>query len=120
MSGRGRWKSTLASVLCSWLLACAGDARGSIGVLARMDAHDRRVVVVDVPPGLAGARAGLEVGDEILEVDQVPAATMTREDFQRAVRGSVGSVVTLTVLRSGRPQRVRVERTALRSPTSGG
>lgn len=87
---------------------------GSIGVVARREAGSGRIVVIRVPAGGAGARAGLEVGDEIVAVDRQPVASMTPDDFHRAVRGPVGSRVVLKVRRDGALHDVGVERAALK------
>lgn len=87
---------------------------GSIGVVARREGSSGRVIVVQVPAGGAGARAGLEVGDEIIAVDGRMVAGMSPEEFRAAVRGPVGSVVTVDVLRDGLRRRMPVERQALR------
>jgi len=105
------------AVLIAWvslLLGCgAPPMPASIGVVARREATGR-VVIVEVPPGSAGARAGLEVGDEILAVGGVAVASMSKEDFQQAVRGPVGSKVSVDVRRDGLRHRIEVERAALR------
>lgn len=96
------------------LTACGAPAMpGSIGVVAHRDGTGR-VVIVEVPAGLGGARAGLEVGDEIVAIDGVEVRTLSKDDFQRAVRGPVGSRVTVDVRRDGLRHRIVVERQALR------
>ncbi len=97
------------------LLACGGGGvAGSIGVIARRETSTGRVVVVQVPAGGAGARAGLEVGDEIIAVDDRMVAGMSPDEFRAAVRGPVGSTVNIDVLRDGLRKRMPVERAALR------
>lgn len=118
LRGEALRSALLGAALACALSACApgsmpGSMPGSIGVLARREVTGR-VVVVEVPPGGAGARAGLETGDEILAVDGVAVAGMSKEDFQRAVRGPVGSKVTVDVRRDGLRRRIVVERLAIR------
>jgi S1-C subfamily serine protease len=97
------------------LFACGGGGfAGSIGVIARREAATGRVIVVDVPSGGAGARAGLEIGDEIIAVDGRMVANMSNDDFRAAVRGPIGSKVEVDVLRDGLRKRLSVERAALR------
>lgn len=97
------------------MFACgSGGFAGSIGVVAKREATSGRVVVIDVPAGGAGARAGLEVGDEIIAVDERMVANMSPDEFRAAVRGPVGSTVTIDVLRDGTRKRLKVERAALR------
>jgi carboxyl-terminal processing protease len=97
------------------LAACGpGGFSGSIGIVARREASTGRVILVDVPSGGAGARAGLEVGDEIIAVDGRMVANMSNDDFRAAVRGPIGSRVDVDVLRDGLRKRLTVERAALR------
>lgn len=94
--------------------ACGGTAMpGSIGVVAHREPTGR-VVILDVPSGGAGARAGLEVGDEIVAIDGVDVKSLSKDGFQSAVRGPVGSTVTVDVRRDGLRHRIKVERQALR------
>jgi carboxyl-terminal processing protease len=105
----------LSGWLGSALAGClGGGVAGSIGVVARRDELTGRTVVVDVPAGSTGARAGFEVGDEILAVDGVSVAGMSREDFLRHVRGPVGTKVVVHVRRDGAVHRLTVERAAMR------
>ncbi|MBI2392239.1 MAG: PDZ domain-containing protein [Deltaproteobacteria bacterium] len=108
----------LGLVLLVALAACGGAAAampGSIGVVARREAGSGRVIIVEVPDGGAGARAGLEVGDEVLAIDGVAVATMSKDEFQRAVRGPAGSSVEVDVRRDGLRRRIRVQRLAMRA-----
>ena len=73
-----------------------------------------RIVITEVPEGGAGAQAGLEVGDEIVAIDGVAVASMSADDFHRAVRGPVGTKVTIGVRRDGMLHQVVVDRAAMR------
>ncbi|MDB4944004.1 MAG: hypothetical protein JWP97_3538 [Labilithrix sp.] len=66
-----------------------------------------------IPPGQGADRAGLELDDEILAIDGKPVAQMSQDDVRRAVRGDVGSVMTVRVDRGGLRREVRVQRTPL-------
>jgi carboxyl-terminal processing protease len=97
------------------LFACgSGGYAGSIGVVARREGATGRVIVVEVPAGGAGARAGLEVGDEIIAVDDRMVSSMTPDQFRAAVRGPVGTPVTVEIIRDGARKRLRVERAAIK------
>jgi carboxyl-terminal processing protease len=103
------------ALLALALVACGSSALpGSIGVRARREETTGRIVVVDVPPGLAGAQAGLEPGDEILSVEGVPVAEMSARAFSRAVRGDVGTKVMLTIKRGGVVRTIEVQRMPLK------
>ena len=99
--------SYVVAVCCG----CAGSGTpASIGVVARREESTGRIIVVDVPVGNAGAVAGLESGDEVLEVDGVAVSEMGKDDFSYAVRGTAGSRVILTIRRDGLVRRVTVRR----------
>lgn len=92
------------------LAGCAPD-RGTIGaVLAQTP--DQRLVLRDVPPALAAGRAGLQPGDEILLIDGRDVRELDERGVHRALSGSVGDPVKLTLLRQGRVVRVTVRRTS--------
>jgi carboxyl-terminal processing protease len=79
---------------------------------------DGKVTVRDAPPGLPAARAGIEPGDEILLIDGRDVRRMSPEAIHRALEGSVGSTVRLTVLRRGKVDRIALERAPLEPPAS--
>jgi carboxyl-terminal processing protease len=101
------------------LMACSGTSGmpGSIGVVAKRESSTGRIVVVDAPPGSAGALAGLEKGDEIISVDDHPVYKMSRQEFSAAVRGPVGSKVVVEIVRNGVQQKIVVERLEMRDIT---
>ncbi|MGZ3418821.1 MAG: PDZ domain-containing protein [Polyangiales bacterium] len=105
----------LVEVFFVLALGCGGQTGmpGSIGVVAVREATGR-IVITEVPAGGAGARAGLEVGDEIVAVDGVAVAGMSADDFHRAVRGPVGTRVTIDVRRDGMIHKIAVDRAAMR------
>ena len=109
-------RRALLGLLLVLVAACGGGWSGSIGVRARRAPETGTIVVTDVPKGLAGERAGLSAGDEIVAVDGVPTVSMSNAAFSRAVRGEVGSRVTLTVRRAGVVEDVIVERGPLLAP----
>jgi S1-C subfamily serine protease len=109
----------LAALLTLGALGCAAPARGSIGIYAHRERSTGRIVVVGVQPGGGGARAGLEVGDEILEVDGVPVRTIGDGDFHALVRGELGTTVVVVVRRDGLRHRIEVPRIAGPAPSSG-
>ena len=105
----------VAALLGCALAACGASAiPGSIGVRARREETTGKIVVLDVPPGLAGAQAGLEAGDEILAVEGVPVGEMSARAFSRAVRGDVGTKVALTIKRGGVVRTIEVQRMPLK------
>lgn len=66
-----------------------------------------------MPPGQGAERAGLEIDDEILMIDGKDVRAMSQDEVRRAVRGDVGSTLTVTILRNGEKRDVRITRTPL-------
>ena len=100
------------ALLAFVVVACASASPGTIGALLGKRT-DGRLFVRGVPPGQGADRAGLEVDDEILAIDGHPAKDMSQEDVRRAVRGDVGSALTLTVERGGQRRDVKVQRSPI-------
>lgn len=91
------------------VLAC-GPERGTIGALIGQGS-DQRLVLRDVPPDLAAGKAGLRPGDELLLIDGRDVRELDERGVHRALGGSVGEQVKLTLLREGRVIRVTLRRT---------
>jgi C-terminal processing protease CtpA/Prc len=94
------------------LSACAAD-KGTIGAVLARDA-DGRLVVRDLPAGLAAQKAGLEAGDEILLIDGRDARALGPRGVHEALAGEVGDAVRLTLVRKGEIVRVTLKRTLAR------
>ena len=90
-----RWPTLLA--LCCVVSACAGS-RGTIGAVLGQSSEGR-LVLREIPAGLAASRAQLRVGDEILTIDGVDVRAMSAEQVHRRLSGQVGDRVKLTLLR---------------------
>lgn len=105
--------SLLAVFLFAFVIAaCASGAPGTIGALLGQRS-DGRLFVRGVPPGQGADRAGLEIEDEIVAIDGRPVKEMSQEEVRRAVRGDVGSILTVTVERAGQRRDVKVERSPI-------
>jgi len=63
---------------------------------------------------MTAARAGLEVGDEVLLIDGRDVRKMSAEGIHLALEGDQGTSVALTVLRRGTIHRLSVERGPLK------
>ena len=92
--------------------ACASSAPGTIGA-ALGQQSDHHVFVRSAPPGQGAEKAGLLVDDEVIALDGKLVAGMTPDDIRRAVRGDVGSTLTVTILRGGEKRDIKVTRTPL-------
>ncbi len=103
-------------------LTCASRPDGSVGAVFGKGNTDGRVFVREVPPDMAAAKAGLQVGDEVVAVNGAAVQKMSPDDVHRALAGEIGTKVQLTVLRRGERLEVTVERGPLRAPaaTDGG
>ncbi len=92
--------------------ACASAAPGTIGALLGKRT-DGRLFVRGIPPGQGADRAGLELDDEIVAIDGQSAKEMSQDDVRKAVRGNVGSTLTLTIDRGGQKRDVKVQRSPI-------
>jgi C-terminal processing protease CtpA/Prc len=105
--------SLLSVLLLAFLIgACASSAPGTIGALLGKRT-DGRLFVRGIPPGQGADRAGLEIDDEIVAIDGQSVKDMTQDDVRKAVRGTVGSTLTLTVERGGQRRDVKVQRSPI-------
>jgi carboxyl-terminal processing protease len=111
MASRG---SPFAFLFAIFLLlaACASEP-GTIGAALGKRA-DGRMFVRSTPPGQGAAEAGLRIDDEIVAIDGKEVKGMSEEDVRRAVRGDLGSTLTVTVVREGRREDVKVKRSRLK------
>jgi carboxyl-terminal processing protease len=89
---------------------------GSIGAVLSHDRASGKVVVRDAPQGMSGAKGGLQPGDEIVLIDGRDVRDMDTADVQEALRGDVGSPVSLTVVRGADVVRLSVKRGPFRKP----
>jgi C-terminal processing protease CtpA/Prc len=99
---------------CLASFSCAARWSGSIGAVLGKDNRDGRVYVREAPRDMGAAKAGVELGDEVTAIDGKPVPGMSPEDIHKALSGSVGSKVTLTVSRAEQIVTVEVERGPLR------
>ena len=74
------------------------DGGGGIGItVERTD--DKRILIRAVQDGSPAAKAGVQVGDQIVSVDGELMIERPLSDVVHKLRGSVGAPVTITVLR---------------------
>lgn len=72
-----------------------GIENGFIKIIAPMD---------DSP----AARAGIRAGDLIIRLDDTPAGNVTLNDTSELLRGEPGTSITLTILREGEPEPLKI------------
>jgi carboxyl-terminal processing protease len=71
------------------------------GVGAQIDVRDGWVTIVAPMPGGPAVDAGILTGDRIVEVDGKPLRDVSIEEAQKALRGTPGSVVRVSIERPG-------------------
>lgn len=87
---------------------------GGIGAVLGHSSEERRLVVREVPADTPAAAAGLEPGDEILEIDGREVSALSVREVVAALRGEVGSRVRLLVRRLDEELEVEVRRAPYR------
>lgn len=93
---------------------CGPERPGSIGAHLSRDNETGALYVRDLFPGLAGERAGLQPGDEIIMIDGFYVREIEPARIREMLRGQVGTAVRLTVVRGGLVLRLRIARSELR------
>ncbi|MBI4424521.1 MAG: PDZ domain-containing protein [Elusimicrobia bacterium] len=79
--------------------ATPAPAKGAIGVILHRVGGSDAAMVAGVVPGSPADRAGLKARDMITEVDGQPVEPWSEPELRARVRGTPGTVVTLTVER---------------------
>jgi carboxyl-terminal processing protease len=72
---------------------------GGIGV--QVTNHNGKIVVTMPTEGYVAHKSGLEIGDEILEIDGIDLSTRTPEEISKLLKGQSGTVLKLKVKRFG-------------------
>ena len=78
----------------------AGVVEGGIGV--QITDENGRYVITSVYSGLAAKSAGIQVNDEIVKVDGESIKDIGIEEISKKVKGKVGTIVNITVLRNNK------------------
>ncbi|HEX6250202.1 MAG TPA: S41 family peptidase, partial [Gemmatimonadaceae bacterium] len=78
------------------------------GVGLQVDIRDEWLIVMAALPNSPAERVGFQPGDRIIEIDGKPAEGLTLEEASNALRGAVGTRVTLLVDRAGAADQFRV------------
>lgn len=77
---------------------------GGIGAVTRVLGN--RTVVTMLMDGYAAQRGGLKIGDEIIKIDHVNLADITREEANHLMKGQIGTEVTLSIKRPGTEKQI--------------
>ncbi len=73
------------------------------GLGIQIDVRDGWITVVAPLPETPAERAGVETGDQIIEVDGKSTEGWKNDEAVKALRGAAGTKITITVRRSGIP-----------------
>lgn len=91
-----------AIIAAGWVaIASCGPPSWPGGIHALLAWSEAGVRVVEVPADSPAARAGLQPGDRILQVDGKALTGRSSQDVQQLLSGEVGSTASLEVLRDG-------------------
>ncbi len=82
---------------------------GMVGIEIGLDA-DHAFVIQSVIDGMPAAYAGLEVGDQVIAIDDMATESMDLQTFLELVRGDAGTDVTISVIRDDIAQDFVIER----------
>jgi carboxyl-terminal processing protease len=74
------------------------------GLGIQIDVRDGWITVVAPLPETPAERAGVQTGDQIIEVDGKTTEGWKNDQAVKALRGAAGSKITITVRRSGIPE----------------
>ena len=80
---------------------------GGIGAITRE--IGKRTVVTMLMEGYGAQRGGLKIGDEIIKIDDINLAKLSREESGQVMKGQVGTPVSLTVTRMGSNEPIKLE-----------
>lgn len=72
---------------------------GGIGAITREIGN--RTMVTMIMDGYEAQKGGLKIGDEIVSIDGIKLADLTREESSQLMKGQVGTTVNITVKRFG-------------------
>ncbi|NDD66649.1 PDZ domain-containing protein [bacterium] len=80
------------------------------GVGLQLMTGSSNVTVARVTPGSSAFKAGIQVGDQLISINQTPVSTMRWGDIMARLRGPIGSTVMVRYQRNGHHRTVQLER----------
>lgn len=80
---------------------------GGIGAVTREIGN--RTVVTMIMEGYGAQKGGLKIGDEVLKIDDLELAKLSREQSSQLMKGQIGTPVVLTIKRTGVDKPMRLE-----------
>ena len=94
------------------------NAYVGVGITIEQQQEQQGFLIVGVTPGGPAEEAGMQLEDMLIMVDGQDVRTMTTSQVRDLVRGKVGTVVSLTVLRQGERVNFSVERRNVQTPVA--
>ncbi|HEY5915949.1 MAG TPA: S41 family peptidase, partial [Chryseolinea sp.] len=80
---------------------------GGIGAVTRE--IGKRTVVTMIMQGYGAQKGGLKIGDEVIKIDDIELAKLSREESSQLMKGQVGTPVSLTIKRIGVEKPIKIE-----------
>lgn len=80
---------------------------GGIGAITRE--IENRTIVTMIIDGYGAEKGGLKIGDEILKIDGIELAKLSREESSQLMKGQVGTTVNLTIKRFGAAKPIELQ-----------
>jgi carboxyl-terminal processing protease len=80
---------------------------GGIGAITRE--IGKRTIVTMIMEGYGAQKGGLKIGDEVLKIDDLELAKMSREQSSQLMKGQVGTAVSLTIKRIGIAEPIKLD-----------
>ena len=96
-----RWSYYIPASELPSFLENSENAYVGIGVTVQATEDHSGLMVIAVQPGGPAEEAGVQVGDVIIQVDGESAQDRTVTEISAMIKGEEGTVVSITVLRSG-------------------
>lgn len=96
-----RWSYYIPAAELPSFLENSENAYVGIGVTVQPTDDNSGLMVIAVQPGGPAEEAGVQVGDVIIQVDGESAQDRTVTEISAMIKGEEGTVVSITVLRSG-------------------
>jgi carboxyl-terminal processing protease len=98
--------------------SASGEFSGiGVSIISKSN-EDDVLVVVDVIPGGPADKAGLRAGDKVVEVDGTKLKGLSTDEVISKLKGKVGSVIKVKILRNKKPMEYKVTRDVIKDQNS--
>lgn len=93
---------------------------GGVGMYVEINPKNKRLFVLAPMPGTPAFAAGLQIGDEILEINGQNVEGKDRADAIKLLRGAINESVELTIDRAGKVFKKQIRRASINVPSISG